>query len=289
MNPDFVKIERSFPLTVVIRTKNSEKTIQLCISYLLKQTINVQEIIIVDSGSTDSTLQIVKSFNCVILEYPSNEEFNYSKALNIGISESKGSYILNLSSHVFLINPRTIEYMVIFLLSNKSICAVSTYRKDKEDTLECLWNKVEWKVFTRHSFEGTAMFNPCALFEKKYWEEYKFKEILPTAEDQDWIYYFMKNYNLAAVVMYNPYVLYKNPYFNTKKVSKEKFIIGKYIYPPHLQFKYLFYTLTWASLGSLLKGNFRHVLINYRYVLLVIKDKLGFDNDIRSSYNKKLN
>ena len=43
---------------VIVRTKNEELWIGKCLSGILKQNLNVYEIIIVDSGSTDNTLKI---------------------------------------------------------------------------------------------------------------------------------------------------------------------------------------------------------------------------------------
>ena len=43
---------------------NRQLTIERCINSILNQTIPVEEIVIVDDGSNDNTLKIIKAINC---------------------------------------------------------------------------------------------------------------------------------------------------------------------------------------------------------------------------------
>ena len=52
-------------ISVIVRTKNEELWIGKCLSGILKQNLNVYEIIIVDSGSTDNTLKIALLYDKV--------------------------------------------------------------------------------------------------------------------------------------------------------------------------------------------------------------------------------
>ena len=53
----------AFPtVSVIIPVRNEAKRIRQCIEGILKQTVPVQEIIVIDSGSTDGTLEILAEF-----------------------------------------------------------------------------------------------------------------------------------------------------------------------------------------------------------------------------------
>ena len=53
----------AFPtVSVIIPVRNEAKRIRQCIEGILKQTVPVQEIIVIDSGSTDGTLEILMEF-----------------------------------------------------------------------------------------------------------------------------------------------------------------------------------------------------------------------------------
>lgn len=82
-------------VSFVIRTKNEGKFIGKVLGLLQKQTYQNFEIIIVDSGSTDRTLEAVKKFRVKLIKIKP-QDFNYSYALNLGISNAKGIYIYAL-------------------------------------------------------------------------------------------------------------------------------------------------------------------------------------------------
>lgn len=118
-----MKFNKKLPLvSVIIPTYNSEKTIRQCIESVKNQTYPNIEIIVVDGGSTDRTVEIAKSFGAkvVISDIP-----NRSRQINIGVMNSLGKYIYRLDSDV-IISPRLIEECV--QKCEKEGCdAVSTY------------------------------------------------------------------------------------------------------------------------------------------------------------------
>lgn len=74
--------------------KNEALKIRACIEGILEQSIPVKEIIVVDSGSTDGTLQILKSFPQVqVLEIPSSE-FNHGLTRNLGVSKATADFVV---------------------------------------------------------------------------------------------------------------------------------------------------------------------------------------------------
>lgn len=86
-------------LSIVIRTKNEEKFIGLVLKLLYKQTFKDFEVIIVDSGSVDRTLERVKQFPVKIINIDGNK-YTPGWALNVGISKAKGKYICILSGEI---------------------------------------------------------------------------------------------------------------------------------------------------------------------------------------------
>ena len=81
-------------ITAIILTYNEEKHIERC---LLSIKEVVKRIVIIDSFSTDRTLEIVKKYNVEILQ---NKWINYSKQLNWGIKNAnvKTDWILRIDS-----------------------------------------------------------------------------------------------------------------------------------------------------------------------------------------------
>lgn len=278
-------------LSIIIRTKNSSRTIKRCIESIINQSYNdSKEIIIVDSGSSDNTICIAKSFNCKIIPYNSSY-FNYSKALNLGISSANGKYILCVSSHVYLESTETIKYMIYFLSKNRSICTVSTHRKIvRYNSLNKEFNKIEWSVITNHNFKGTGMFNPCSLIRKSDWNKHNFNEKINRAEDADWLSYQIRNNNKGAIIIHNPYIIYDNPYSNMKKEHWDVITVGRYIYPPVIGYKRIIKLLTLDMIRAIYSLNLKRIIWNYSLVFLLIREKIGYGIDIpEEPYNKKIN
>jgi glycosyltransferase involved in cell wall biosynthesis len=238
-------------LSVIIRTRNSEAGLKRCLDSMHAQSINPKEIIVIDSGSYDNSLMIAKEAECQVIYYPINKTvFNYSKALNLGIKQATGEYLLIISSHVWLPNMNSVKWMLDKLNEHDSIKAVSLARSNKIDKLHADIKIPYGKKINKQSFRGEGMYNYCSLIRKSDWEKYNFREDIPTCEDQDWIWHWMKTTNATSFIFQFPLAGYDNPNYNLAKDIQEYHTMGKYVYP---------YYATWFFIVSLYLKSFRFV------------------------------
>lgn len=179
--------ENKTPLvSFVIRTKNESRFIGKVLKFLYKQTYNNFEVLIVDSGSTDGTLEVVKKFPVRIIKIKP-EDFNFSYALNLGISKARGEYIAIISGHSIPISDEWLENGMRHF-RNKKVAAVSGYytfipigyfsRKLGRFFFLPYQRKIEKKC--------PRMTNTNALIRKDVWRQYPFDEKLSGSEDYDW-------------------------------------------------------------------------------------------------------
>ena len=89
--------------SIIIRSLNEESHIGKLLYGIQQQTKLPDEIIVVDSGSTDSTLLIASSYGVKIKNIP-KDEFSFGRALNIGCEIAKGEILIFLSAHVYPVN-----------------------------------------------------------------------------------------------------------------------------------------------------------------------------------------
>lgn len=102
-------------LSVAMIVKNEEKNIERCLKAIKKLDNKISyEIIIVDTGSTDKTIEISKKYTDKVYEHPWNG--NFSDMRNISINYCKGEWILILDADEVLENP---ERLVEFLTSSE--------------------------------------------------------------------------------------------------------------------------------------------------------------------------
>lgn len=82
-------------ISVILPSLNVKKYITECIESVLQQTLQEIEIICVDAGSTDGTLEILEEYskkdNRIVLIYSDKKSYGYQ--MNLGIKRAKGQYI----------------------------------------------------------------------------------------------------------------------------------------------------------------------------------------------------
>ncbi len=88
-------------LSVIIPCKNAEKCISLCLDSLLRQDVNNShfEIIVVDNGSTDKTLQMLNDYTTKINLFVIHNG-SISELRNYGAQKSKGEWLAFIDADV---------------------------------------------------------------------------------------------------------------------------------------------------------------------------------------------
>lgn len=107
-------------VSVVVPMYNVEKYIETCIQSVLAQTFRHYEIICVDDGCTDNTLQILDQFNDHRIKLVRQKNRGLSGARNTGIHEAKGIYIALLDADDFW-HPDKLSIHVTHLNNNPEI------------------------------------------------------------------------------------------------------------------------------------------------------------------------
>ena len=89
-------------VSVNILTYNGEELIEPCLKSVLNQTYPHIEILVVDNGSTDKTVEKVESQKSKVRIIENKQNLGFSAGHNVGIRESKGEYVLCLNQDVML-------------------------------------------------------------------------------------------------------------------------------------------------------------------------------------------
>lgn len=107
-------------LSIIVPVYNVENFIKECIDSLIAQTIKSVEIIVVNDGSKDSSMDIVKEYNNEKIKIVNKENGGLSSARNAGIKVAQGKYMAFVDSDDFISNNTAYEDMVSYLEKSNS-------------------------------------------------------------------------------------------------------------------------------------------------------------------------
>jgi rhamnosyltransferase len=173
-------------LSVIIRCFNEERAIGRLLDGIAHQSIRDPEVILVDSGSTDGTLEIARRYPVRILSVPP-EEFSFGRSLNVGCRASAGDVVVIASAHTYPIYDDWLAQMVepfadprVGLVYGRQRGADTT--KYSERQIFAAWFSPASNPDQRHPFCNNAN----AAIRRALWVQVPYDEELTGLEDLDW-------------------------------------------------------------------------------------------------------
>lgn len=94
-------------LTVIVPTWNGERLLRTCLRSLQLQTVSCS-VLVVDNGSTDSTLELVSGEFPEVDYLPLERNFGFAKAVNRGIQRARTEFVALLNNDTE-VNPHWVE------------------------------------------------------------------------------------------------------------------------------------------------------------------------------------
>lgn len=113
-------------ITIIVPAFNEGKRISKCIYSLIKQTYKNIEILVINDGSTDNTLQVLEKFNDKRIKVLSISNHGQGYARNLGIKEAIGEYITFVDADDY-IDRTMIEKLYMSIIKNDaqiSVCNI---------------------------------------------------------------------------------------------------------------------------------------------------------------------
>lgn len=211
-------------VSIIIRCRDEEKNIGKTLHMLFNQSVEFPfEVIVVDSGSTDRTLDIATQYNVKILHIPP-QKFSYGYSLNYGIQNSSDDIICCLSAHCIPYDNNWLSELVKPIIEGR---AHATY--GRQIPVKGV-NPFEELFLSKHFPEneksgGRVSFsNANCAFIRKMWDEVKFDEQIPSWEDYLW--YLLTKERFIFQYMPNAHVIHSHP-FSFTRLARTAYQDGK--------------------------------------------------------------
>ena len=159
--------------SVFIRTKNNDWVISQTLNALFSQTLKSDELVVVDSGSTDKTLDILKDFNISPTQI-SPDSYIPGKVINETLEKVSSDIVIMLNSDSVLLSRDTLSNLIKPFKDPNVVATVGRQipRHDAED-----WVRRDYDV----AFPGKGLLPdfiglsfPLSAFRLSAWKKERF-------------------------------------------------------------------------------------------------------------------
>lgn len=216
----------------MVRAKNEAANIEAALKGLRSQTVEL-EVVLVDSGSTDGTVEIARPY-CDQIVHMHPQDFTFGRSLNLGVSRANGDVLFALSAHCVPKTSRWVEQSLDDYLDNK---VAGTFGwPDGPDrypihgpvrvTFDALGPDATWG-FTNHA----------SSWRRGVWERFPFNEDLASCEDKEWMWRVLQD---GWAVVVDPRLIVDTPHRRNagtralyRRVHLEHCVMAELVdYPP---------------------------------------------------------
>lgn len=176
------------PLTtsVVIRALNEAEHLPALMSGLLLQEQRPDEIVLVDSGSTDDTVAIAEAHGATIVHI-APEDFTFGRSLNVGCKAATGDVLIFVSAHVYPLHEHWLQNLVEPFDDDNVALSYGRQTGDHRTKFSELQLLRQWFPEESDPDQQTPFCNNanCAV-RKSWWERFPYDEELTGLEDLAW-------------------------------------------------------------------------------------------------------
>ncbi len=188
--------------SIIIRTYNEEKHIGNLLHAIQRQKYKKFEVIIVDSGSSDNTIEIAKSFSAKVISIESRD-FTFGYALNMGCKEAQGKFLVFASAHVLPTNNFWLGNLVKAFEEER---VAMVYGRQMGHNLSKFSEVQDFRrIFKNKPIDSASILayanNANSAIRKTLWRKYNFDEYLFGLEDIDWAKHHTEQ---GYIVRYEP-------------------------------------------------------------------------------------
>jgi len=172
-------------VSVVIRALNEAAHLPALLEGIASGTRRPEQVILVDSGSTDDTVAIAEGYGVEVVHI-APEQFSFGRALNLGCGHATGEVLVFVSAHVYPLDASWLENLTSPFESGATLSygrQTGDHRTQfSESQVLCRWFPAASVDDQQNPFCNNAN---CAVL-RSAWEVLPYDETLTGLEDLDW-------------------------------------------------------------------------------------------------------
>ena len=196
-------------VSIIVPAKNEGENIRACLDMVMAQKCPyVFEVLVIDSGSQDDTLAIVREYRNIRLVEIEPAEFGHGKTRNLGAKLAKGEFLIYLNADAIPLDRHWLSALVAEFAGDEQVAGVFSRHVPAEGCHLYMARDLQSSMPENRTEKSRAerldffLFSTVsAAIRKDVWAAIPFLDEIPIAEDQDW----------AARVMQSGYKLVYTP------------------------------------------------------------------------------
>jgi len=182
-------------ISVVIRCKDEAESIGRVFELLARQTVTPQ-VVVVDSGSTDGTVEIVRRHGVdELVEIPA-ESFTYGGSLNTGTEHATEEVVVALSAHSFPLDDAWLA-RVLDAMAEPDVACASGQRVDHTGAPLAGRARQDAESARRHPRWGYS--SHAGAFRRSLWAQRPFRTDMSASEDKEWAWHWLQQGYVAVL------------------------------------------------------------------------------------------
>jgi glycosyltransferase involved in cell wall biosynthesis len=263
-------------LSIITINYNNAIGLAKTIASVITQTASDFEYIVIDGGSTDGSVDVIRQHQDRLTYWVSESDQGIYHAMNKGIRQAKGEYCQFLNSGDYLLTPDVTERMLRALPSNCSILYGNKIREVNGKSV--IERSYAGRPITLMDLYRATIFHASAYIRRSLFEKYgQYDESLKIVAD--WKFY------LIAVGLHNEPVVYINidvVWFDNTGISttnkeldqQERAAVLQQVLPQRMLADYQQLAIDSVIINRLKKSRFVWSLVVNLYRILFWTDKL---------------
>jgi glycosyltransferase involved in cell wall biosynthesis len=163
-------------ITVLMPVYNGEQHLAEAIDSILNQTYTDFEFLIINDGSTDKSVEIIRSYKDARIRLINNEtNIGVAASLNKGLDLATGDYVARMDGDDISF-PRRLEKQVAFMERNPDVGICGTWIKVTGDRVSTIMRYPIDSASIRCTFLFySALAHPSVIFRKSAFERYRLR------------------------------------------------------------------------------------------------------------------
>ena len=173
-------------VTIVIRALNEAEHLPALFSGILRQTRQPDQVILVDSGSTDDSVAIAEAHGADIVRI-APADFSFGRALNVGCAAATGDILVFVSAHVYPTDEHWLANLVEPFERDEVVLTYGRQTGDHRTKFSELQLMRQWYPDVSDPEQTNPFCNNanCAV-RRSEWEQHPYDEELTGLEDLAW-------------------------------------------------------------------------------------------------------